>query len=113
MSKNSLSLDVKNELAKFSLNIKLARKRRKFTLEDMSKRTGVSVATLVRLESGDNTVAVGTVMQVLDILGLLNGISKVIAPENDLQQVIDEVRNIRLKKNNFQKKKFNKEELNF
>ncbi len=113
MNNIALTLDAKNELAKLASNIKLARKRRKITFEEMSEKCGASMSTLTRLESGDPTVAIGTIMQVLNVLGLLRGISDIAAPENDVAQVLEEVRNLRLKKKGTRKKVFSEKDLSF
>lgn len=110
---NRLNHESIDELMKFSANIKTARKRRKITRAEMSKRTRVSSATIARLESGDPSVSLGATLQVLTILGLGKGLAEVVAPENDVAQTINEIRDIRLKKNPNSKKVFKKEELDF
>lgn len=107
-----LSPNLTHELTCLGENIKLARKRRKITLEDMAIRTESSVSTLSRLESGESKVALGTLLKVLEVLGLLKGISDFLSPGSDSAQTLEEVRNIRLGKMN-QKKKFESSELDF
>jgi len=51
-------------------NIKLARLRRKLTAEQVAERAGVSRRTLVSVEKGLPSVAMGTYVQVLFVLGL-------------------------------------------
>jgi len=58
-------------------NIKLARRRRRLTTEQVAERANISRSTLWLVEKGDPGVAMGTYLQVLFILGL----------EKDLQQV--------------------------
>lgn len=101
------------ELGKLSENIKTARKRRKITRAEMAKRTRVSPATIARLESKDPSVSIGTVLQVLSILGLSSGLAEVVAPENDVAQTVKEIRDLRLKKRSKSYKQFTDEELNF
>lgn len=50
--------------------MRLARLRRKMTAELFSERMGVSRETLRRLENGDPTIAMGTYMRALRVLGL-------------------------------------------
>ena len=51
-------------------NIKLARLRRKFTNEQVAERAGIVRSTLWQLEKGFPSVAIGTYLQVLFVLGL-------------------------------------------
>lgn len=58
-------------------NIKLARKRRKLTAEQVSERAGIHRATLHRIEKGDPTVAIGIYFNVLKVLNLEDDFSKI------------------------------------
>ncbi|MFL1012561.1 helix-turn-helix domain-containing protein [Flavisericum labens] len=58
-------------------NIKLARKRRKLTMEQVSERAGIHRATLHRIEKGDPTVAIGIYFNVLKVLNLEGDFSKI------------------------------------
>jgi transcriptional regulator with XRE-family HTH domain len=58
-------------------NIKLARKRRKLTTEQVAERAGIHRATLHRVEKGDSTVAIGLYFNVLKVLNLENDFSKI------------------------------------
>lgn len=58
-------------------NIKLARKRRKLTTEQVSERAGIHRATLHRIEKGDPTVAIGIYFNVLKVLNLEGDFSKI------------------------------------
>jgi len=51
-------------------NIKLARLRRKFTNEQVAERAGIVRSTLWQIEKGFPSVAIGTYLQVLFVLGL-------------------------------------------
>ena len=51
-------------------NIKLARKRRKLTAEQVAERAGIHRATLHRVEKGDPSVAIGIYFNVLKVLNL-------------------------------------------
>ncbi|AGA80382.1 helix-turn-helix domain-containing protein [Echinicola vietnamensis] len=72
MSKSNIILLPKNKklLAVLGENIKLARLRRKLTMQQVSERAGISRPTLSSLESGNPTVSLGIVLQVLLVLGL-------------------------------------------
>ena len=51
-------------------NVKLARKRRKLTTEQVSERAAIHRATLYRIEKGDPTVAIGLYFNVFRVLNL-------------------------------------------
>lgn len=72
MSKNSIVLLPKNKklLQAVGENIKLARLRRKLTMDQVSERAGISRPTLSSLEKGSPAVSLGIVFQVLVVLGL-------------------------------------------
>ena len=57
-------------------NIKLARKRRKLTAEQVSERAGVNRTTLYRIEKGDPTVAIGSYFNVFRVLNLEDDFKK-------------------------------------
>ena len=57
-------------LAQLGENIKLARKRRKFTTLQVSERAGISRNTLYLLEKGTASVSLGALFNVLRVLGL-------------------------------------------
>ncbi|HET8855099.1 MAG TPA: helix-turn-helix transcriptional regulator [Salinimicrobium sp.] len=51
-------------------NLKLARKRRKLTTEQVSERAGIHRATLYRIEKGDPSVSMGLYFRVFRVLNL-------------------------------------------
>jgi transcriptional regulator with XRE-family HTH domain len=61
---------VQRQLAELGLRLRLARKRRRLGTELFSERMGVSRETLRRLEKGDASIAIGTFMRALRVLGL-------------------------------------------
>ena len=61
---------VLRQLTALGERLQLARKRRRITAELFSERMGVSRETLRRLENGDPTIAMGTYMRALRVLGL-------------------------------------------
>jgi len=58
-------------------NIKLARLRRKFSMQQVSQRANISRSTLIRIEKGDSGVSIGKYLQVLIVLKLENDILQV------------------------------------
>lgn len=53
-------------------NIKLSRKRRKFTTIQVSERAGIDRTTLYQVERGNPSVSMGAYFNVLRVLGLQN-----------------------------------------
>lgn len=54
----------------FGENIKLARLRRKLSGKQISERAGIGESTLLKIEKGDDSVAMGSYFRVLFVLGL-------------------------------------------
>ena len=61
---------LQRQLAALGLRLRLARERRKMGTELFAERLGVSRETLRRMEKGDATIAMGTFMKALRVLGL-------------------------------------------
>ena len=57
-------------LQTFGENIRLARLRRDLSSEQVSERAGISRNTLIKIERGDEGVAIGMYFRVLIVLGL-------------------------------------------
>ena len=72
MSRNGIILLPKNKrlLQTVGENIKLARLRRKLTMDQVSERAGISRPTLSSLEKGSPSISLGIILQVLLVLGL-------------------------------------------
>ena len=70
--KNTLTLpiSVKKALIKLGGDIKLARIKRRITMELMAERAGISRITLTRVERGNATVSIGIFAKVLFVLGM-------------------------------------------
>lgn len=64
-------------------HLAVARMRRKQSLSAWASRIGVSVPTLMRLESGDPSVAVGLVATALWLVGRDGELARIAAPEHD------------------------------
>lgn len=61
---------VAKQLQELGLRLRMARERRKLSQELFAERMGVSRETLRRLEKGDASIAMGTFMRALRVLGL-------------------------------------------
>ncbi|SHJ82558.1 Helix-turn-helix domain-containing protein [Arenibacter nanhaiticus] len=57
-------------------NIKLARKRRKLTTEQVSERAGINRTTLYRIVKSDSAVGIGSYFNVLRVLNLEDDFKK-------------------------------------
>ncbi len=68
-------------LEQLGTNIKLARKRRKFTTIVVSERAGIHRTTLYQIERGNPKVALGAYFNVLRVLNLENDFLKLAADD--------------------------------
>lgn len=82
--KEGLPLSLRNTMKTVGHNIRLARKKRGLTMQDMADRMFVTRKTLTRLESGDPGVSVGILASALLTLGLENDLGKLANPEADI-----------------------------
>ena len=74
---------VKRAIQNLGKDLALARRRRRFSQDSMAERVGISVATLRRLEKGDPTVAWGTVVRALHVLGELEQVNGLLDTAKD------------------------------
>lgn len=79
----SLSESAQSHLKILGENIKLARIRRGITQKELAARTQMSPLRLRKAETGDPTVGLGAIAQILDVLGLVETLGLVADPEND------------------------------
>ena len=83
-SDDVLPLRVRRSLVKLGSGLNIARRRRKLTLASMAERTGVTRQTYGRIEKGDPTVAIGTYLMAMFVLGLdAAGLEKAAEPQAD------------------------------
>ena len=81
----TLTLNAEEELKALGRNIKIARKRRRIGVYELAGRIGVTPRIISKIEKGDPTVTLGALVQVLDLLGMLEGLNAFLAPEHDHQ----------------------------
>ena len=62
-------------------NIQLARLRRRFSAEQVAERAGIGRKTLSNIEAGSPSVAMGSYLQVLFVLGLQEDLMEVAAKD--------------------------------
>src|SRR5205814_10561281 len=84
MSKaNSMPLPAAHALRKLGRDLALARRKRGISTSDMAARLFVSRDTLWRLERGDPTVALGTLVTATFVLKLHDRLANLAAPASD------------------------------
>jgi transcriptional regulator with XRE-family HTH domain len=76
-----LTPDSQRQLIELGLRLRLARDRRKLGTELFAKQLGVSRETLRRLEKGDASIAMGTFLRALRVLGLEQDIDRLAADD--------------------------------
>jgi len=95
MSKSTFSNKLPRELAKdlavMGEQIRLARLRRDLSLEQVAERAQCSIPTLTKVEKGASTVAIGTYLRVLYILGLHKDIL-LLAQEDPLGRILQDAK---------------------
>ncbi|MHB1758275.1 MAG: helix-turn-helix domain-containing protein [Leptospirillum sp.] len=70
--------------------VRIARKRRRLTLKELSLRARTTITTLRKVENGDLSVATGTVLSILWALDLIDIVGKVFDPALDLAGLVQE-----------------------
>jgi transcriptional regulator with XRE-family HTH domain len=80
---NSMPLPAERALRKLGRDLALARRKRGISTNDMAARLFVSRDTLWRLERGDPTVALGTLVTATFILNLHDRLANLVAPGSD------------------------------
>lgn len=71
--------------------LRLARRRRRMSLNELAARVGVTRHTLSRLERGDLTASLGVLAHVLAVLGLEEDLD-LLAADDELGQRLQDVR---------------------
>ena len=74
---------VAEELRKLGQNIRTARLRRKWRMEDLASRIGVSRPVVSDIESGKPTTAIAAYLGALWALGLIDQMKPVADPDRD------------------------------
>lgn len=83
LGKEGLPLSLRQKMAQVGQQIKLARKRRGLSMQEMADRMFVTRKTLNRLESGEPGVSVGILAAALLTLGLEDDLDHLARPETD------------------------------
>ena len=81
--KKSIPPDLVNTISRVGEHIRIARKRRSITMDEMASRMYVTRKTLSRLENGDPGVSIGVAALALWVLGLDKDLLNIAGPEQD------------------------------
>lgn len=115
MQKNKLAQSIPAEVADiFTIlgeRIRLARKRRSLTMEEMASRMFVTRKTLSRLEKGEPGVSLAVLTSALWVLGLEKDLQTIAAPEQDTVGIFHERKKIPQRVRSVQEKE--EDDLNF
>lgn len=81
---------LQRQLNALGLRLRLARERRKLGTELFAERLGVSRETLRRMEKGDHSIAMGTFLRALRVLGLDQDIDQ-LAADDELGRKLQDI----------------------
>lgn len=110
LAKEGLALQAQRATATLGDNIRIARKRRGWTLEEMAGSMLVTRKTLSRLEAGDPSVGLSVLAAALHALGMAKDLQSVAAPGNDTVGIFSEKKRLPQR---IRRKNAVKEELDF
>lgn len=85
---------VERALADFGENLRIARKRRRETMQSFAERMQVSVPTLRKMEAGDPTVSIAIYAMALWLVGRIQFLSRIADPAADLTALALELQNL-------------------
>jgi len=80
----SLPLELEKSIAQLGERIRIARKRRALTMDEMASRMFVTRKTLARLEKGSPGISLGVFATALWVLGLEKEFFEIALPEKDM-----------------------------
>ena len=83
LAQDSLPPDAIETIRQLGERIKIARKRRALTMEEMASRMYITRKTLARLEKGDPGVSLAVFISALWALGLEKDMLEIAIPERD------------------------------
>lgn len=78
-----IPLPVLRAITKLGEDVSRARRRRRLSRASLAERSGVSEATLKRLEKGDGAVALGNLARALYVLGELDRLQRLLDSASD------------------------------
>ncbi len=90
LSKEGLPDFAQQTLRTLGENIRTARKRRRWSLDEMAGSMLVTRKTLARLEAGDPAVSLAVLAGALHALNMMDDISSIASPEKDSIGIFNE-----------------------
>jgi len=84
-SRKMVTPKIDKVITQLGLNIKIARVKRNWTMDEFGLRCGVSRQTIARVESGDITVSFGIYVRAINMLGMLSQLEDLCSPERDIK----------------------------
>lgn len=106
-----LSSQAEVSLKEMGILLSQARKRRGLSALEVARRAGVDRRTIAQLEKGSPGVSIGVFFQVMSLFNLLPGFKEVLSPENDIEALNLQIRQLR--KGRTRKRKIPSEEVDF
>ena len=95
MLKASIPLPAVRALRKLGHDLEIARRKRGISVEDMASRLFINRATLWRMERGDPTISIGTLVTALFVLQMHDRFANLADPGNDAIALdLDEQQNL-------------------
>jgi transcriptional regulator with XRE-family HTH domain len=82
-TKRPIALPIVRAIAKLGEDVSRARRRRRLSRASLAERSGVSEATLKRLEKGDGSVALENFARALHVLGEIERLEKLLDSGTD------------------------------
>jgi transcriptional regulator with XRE-family HTH domain len=76
--------EVSERIRKLGARIRIARKRRGWTVAETAEKAGINRNTLTALEMGKGGVSISAYVSVLWVLGLASGMNSVADPDDDV-----------------------------
>jgi hypothetical protein len=86
---------VERALADFGENLRIARKRRRETMQSFAERMQVSVPTLRKMEAGDPTVSISVYAMALWLVGRVQFLPRIADPAADQTALALELQNLK------------------
>lgn len=83
LSKEALPPSLQQAIKALGENIQTARKRRRWSMEEMAGSMLVTRKTLARLEAGDPAVGISVLAAALHVLDMTDDLKYIAAPEKD------------------------------